>query len=82
MHKMAFWKLKQAVKSSADPRNSAFFFFGGFSIIFEISVNLLRNLICHIGGGLPQDLRNQNKTENARKKEKKDEREKERKKES
>ena len=44
----------QAVKLSADPRNSAFFH--GFLVIPEISVNLVRNLNCCMGGGLPQEL--------------------------
>ena len=39
----------QAVKSSADPRNSALF--RGFLVMFEISVNLVRNLSCYMGGG-------------------------------
>ncbi len=46
----------QAVKLSADPRNSAFF--RGFVDISEISANLLRNLkgcVCG-GGGLTQEV--------------------------
>ncbi len=39
----------QAVKSSTDLQNSAFFH--GFLVTTEISVNLPRNLSCHMGGG-------------------------------
>ncbi len=38
---------EQSVKSSADPRNSAFFH--GFLVTFEISLNLLRSLSCNMG---------------------------------
>ncbi len=42
----------QAVKLSADPRNSAFF--RGFLVIPEISVNLVRNLKACMEGVLPR----------------------------